>query len=295
MGIDARLGGEYRSKKVDFSQKLQAAVSGNNSLLCVGLDPDPALMAIPDVAIFNKAIIDATSDLVCCYKPNIAFYEAIGRAGWDALEKTTAAIPRHIPFIIDAKRGDIGNTAAAYAKAIFDGLGADAMTVNCYGGGDSIEPFLERAERGVLVWCRSSNPGAGDLQDLDVDFRGAKMPLWQVVALEAREWNTRGNVGLVIGATYPAQLADGRALCPDMPILVPGVGAQEGALEASVRAGLNAEGAGIIVSASRGVTYASKGKDFAEAARAAALKLRDEINAVRKAAGTPSPIKVRGD
>jgi orotidine-5'-phosphate decarboxylase len=273
---------------VKFTEKLAAAVRRNDSLLCVGLDPDPALMAIDDVAAFNRSVIEATSDLVCVYKPNIAFYEALGRPGWEALEQTMAAIPSHIPVLIDAKRGDIGNTAAAYAKAIFDVLGADAMTVNCYGGGDSIEPFLEREDRGVIVWCRSSNPGAGDLQDLEVEFRGRKRPLWQAVALSARDWNSRGNVGIVMGATYPAQLAEARALCPDMPILVPGVGAQEGALGESVRAGIDANGAGIMVSASRGVLYASRGRDFAEAARTAAQKLRDEINRHRRAAATAS-------
>ncbi|HXH21041.1 MAG TPA: orotidine-5'-phosphate decarboxylase [Dehalococcoidia bacterium] len=270
-----------------FLEKLEAAVERNDSLLCVGLDPDPALMAIEDVAAFNRAIIEATSDLVCCYKPNLAFYEALGGEGWDALRATMAAVPAHIPVIADAKRGDIGNTAAAYARAIFDVLGADAMTVNCYGGRDSMEPFLEREDRGVLVWCRSSNPGAGDLQDLEVSFGPDRQPLWQVVALRARAWNTRGNVGLVVGATYPVQLAQARALCPDMPVLVPGVGAQEGAVGEAVRAGLDARGRGIIVSASRGVTYASRGRDFAEAAREAALKLRDEINGHRRA-GTAS-------
>ena len=266
-----------------FTEKLAAAVKRNESLLCVGLDPDPALMAIPDVAAFNRAIIEATADLVCCYKPNIAFYEALAKPGWEALADTLDAIPSHIPVIIDAKRGDIGNTSAAYAKAIFDVLGADAMTVNAYGGGDSLEPFLERRDKGVIVWCRSSNPGAGDLQDLPVELHGEMRPLWQVVASLARGWNTRGNVGLVMGATYPAQLAEARALCPDMPILVPGIGAQEGALRDSVRAGVDTHGAGIIVSASRGVTYASKGSDFAKAARVAALQLRDEINRHRHA------------
>jgi orotidine-5'-phosphate decarboxylase len=269
-----------------FVEKLTAAVQRNGSLLCVGLDPDPALMPIEDVAAFNQAIIEATSDLVCVYKPNIAFYEALGKPGWDALEETMASIPEHIPVIVDAKRGDIGNTSAAYARAIFDMLGADAMTVNCYGGGDSIEPFLEREDRGVLVWCRSSNHGAGDLQDMEVEFRGRKMPLWQSVALQARDWNSRGNVGLVMGATYPAQLAQARALCPELPILVPGVGAQEGDLAESVRAGIDATGAGIMVSSSRGVLYASRGLDFAKAARAAAEKLRDEINRSRT---TPRP------
>jgi orotidine-5'-phosphate decarboxylase len=269
-----------------FTEKLAAAVQRNDSLLCVGLDPDPTLMAIADIAAFNRAIIAATSDLVCVYKPNMAFYEAQGRAGWDALEATMAAVPAHIPVIIDAKRGDIGNTSAAYARAIFDGLGADAMTVNCYGGGDSIRPFLEREDKAAFVWCRSSNPGAGDLQDLEVAFRGGRRPLWQVVAMRAREWNRRGNAGIVMGATYPSQLAEARQLCPDMPILVPGVGAQEGAIAESVRAGVDARGAGIMVSASRGVLYASRGSDFAEAARAAAQKLRDEINRHRHAAAT---------
>lgn len=268
---------------MSFREKLSAAVKRNGSLLCVGLDPDPALMAIQDVAEFNRAIVQATSDLVCAYKPNLGFYEALGEAGWAALRSTLRSIPANIPVIVDAKRGDIGSTSAAYARALFDVLGADAVTVNAYGGRDSIEPFLEREDRGVLVWCRSSNPGAGDLQDLQVEFRGRR-PLWQAVALQARDWNARGNVGIVMGATYPAQLAEARKLCPDMPILVPGVGAQEGALAEAVRAGLDANGAGIIVSASRGVTYASKGSDFAEAARAAALALRDEINRHRQAA-----------
>jgi orotidine-5'-phosphate decarboxylase len=282
-------------QEMKFTEKLAAAVKRNDSLLCVGLDPDPALMPIEDVATFNQAIIDATSDLVCVYKPNIAFYEALGKAGWDALEETLASIPEHIPVIIDAKRGDIGNTAAAYAKAIFDVLGADAMTVNCYGGRDSIEPFLEREDKGVIIWCRSSNAGAGDLQDLEVDFRGKVRPLWQTVALQVRDWNTRGNVCLVMGATYPAQLAEARALCPGMPMLVPGVGAQEGALGESVRAGVDANGAGIMVNASRGVLYASRGHDYAAGARAAAQKLRDDINRARTLSPGPSPIKGRGE
>jgi orotidine-5'-phosphate decarboxylase len=277
-------GGTVILTVVQFKEKLAAAVQRNDSLLCVGLDPDPAQMAIEDVAAFNTAIIGATKNLVCAYKPNVAFYEALGRKGWDALERTLEAVPDHIPVIIDAKRGDVGNTAAAYAKAVFDVLGADAMTINPYGGRDSVEPFLARQDKGVFVWCRSSNPGAGDLQDLEVGREGQGRPLWQVVALRARDWNAAGNVGIVVGATYPAQLAQARALCPDMPILIPGVGAQGGAVEDAVKAGVDASGAGIIVSASRGITYASKGPDFAEAARRAALRLRDEINKHRRTA-----------
>ncbi len=265
-----------------FTEKLRAAVRDNDSLLCVGLDPDAALMPVKDVAAFNRAIIEATSDLVCAFKPNLAFYEAQGSEGWEALKATIAAIPSHVPVIADAKRGDIGNTATAYAAAIFDVLNCDAMTVNAWGGEDAVEPFLDYEDRGVLVWCRSSNPSAGDFQDLDVDYEGKRRPLWQAVALRARGWNRHGNVGLVVGATYPKQLAACRELCPDLPILVPGVGAQEGSLRDAVRAGLNRDGAGIIVSASRSVLYASRETDYALAARAAAQRLRDEINRHRR-------------
>jgi orotidine-5'-phosphate decarboxylase len=265
-----------------FVDKLTAAVRRNDSLLCVGLDPDPALMPVQDIAEFNRAIIDATMDLVCCYKPNLAFYEARGAEGWDALRQTLAAIPSHIPVIADAKRGDIGNTSAAYAYAIFDVLGCDAMTVNAYGGHDAVAPFLEYEDRGVIIWCRSSNPSAGDLQDLEVEYQGAKRPLWQVVAICAREWNEAENVGIVIGATYPSQLAEARRLCPDMPILVPGVGAQDGSLADSVRAGLDARGEGAIINVSRAVLYASRDSDYALAARSAATRLREEINRHRK-------------
>ena len=265
-----------------FLAKLQAAVARNDSLVCVGLDPDPSLMPVDDVADFNRAIIEATSDLVCAFKPNLAFYEALGEEGWRALRATLAAIPNDIPVIADAKRGDIGNTAAAYARAIFDGLGCDAMTVNPYGGEDAVEPFLDYEDRGVLVWCRSSNPSAGDFQDLVVADGDEARPLWQVVARRAQAWNQHGNVGLVFGATYPEQLAEGRTLCPDLPILVPGVGAQEGSLRDSVQAGLDSRGAGIIVNASRSILYASRDADYALAARVAAQRLRDEINRHRR-------------
>jgi orotidine-5'-phosphate decarboxylase len=267
-----------------FLAKLQEAQTRNNSLVCVGLDPDPALMPIRSVAEFNAKIIDATADLVCCYKPNLAFYEALGEEGWDALRQTLAAIPPDIPVIADAKRGDIGNTAAAYAKAIFDVLGCDAITANPYGGEDAVEPFIEYADRGVLIWCRSSNPSAGDFQDLlvrDESVSTEALPLWQVVALRAKRWNKLGNVGIVIGATYPDQLREARALCPDMIILVPGVGAQDGSLRDSVRAGLTPQGNGIIVSASRSVLYASREGDYPLGARSACRLLREQVNAYR--------------
>jgi len=268
-----------------FVEKLAAAATRNDSLLCVGLDPDPSQMAVPDVAAFNRAIIEATADLVCAFKPNLAFFEALGDAGPDALRQTLAAIPAHVPVIADAKRGDVGHASAAYARGVFEHLGVDAMTVNAYGGRDAIEPFLQYEDRGVIVWCRSSNASASDFQDLPVAYDGQSLPLWQVVALRARDWNAAGNVGLVMGATYPEQLAQARALCPDMPILVPGVGAQEGSLREAVRAGVDARGGGVIISASRSVLYASRGPDFARAARAAATALRDEINRHR---ATPS-------
>jgi orotidine-5'-phosphate decarboxylase len=192
-----------------------------------------------------------------------------------------------VPVILDAKRGDIGNSAAGYATYLFDVLGADAATVNPYGGTDAIEPFLEYAEKGIIVWCRSSNPSAIDFQDLEVNDRGTKRPFWQMVALKARDWDRKhGNVGLVMGATYPAQLSESRQLCPDMPILVPGIGAQEGALRDAVLAGLDAGKGGIIVNASRSVLYASRDTDYALAARSAAAQLREHINRYRDEQGS---------
>ncbi len=267
---------------MSFREKLTHAAEKQGSLLCVGLDPDPARIPANEIAGYLCAVVEATSDLVCAYKPNLAFYEQLGEAGYAALRTVLAAIPNDIPIIADAKRGDIANTAEAYARAIFQELGFDACTVNPYLGRDSVEPFVRYADKGVLIVCRSSNPGARDIQDLSVGPDGT--PLYQVVAELAKQWNTNGNIGLVAGATYPEELAILRGLCPEMPILVPGVGAQEGELERSVRAGLDSNGSGIIVNASRAVLYASDGSDFAEAARRAAEKLRGAIEACRLAA-----------
>jgi orotidine-5'-phosphate decarboxylase len=275
---------------VTFFQRLEAAAARNRSRLCVGLDPDPARIPGGDVASFLREVVAATSDLVCCYKPNLAFFEALGDEGNAALRATLAAVPEAVPVLADAKRGDIGNTAEAYARALFDVWGFDAATVNPYGGGDTVEPFLAYADRGVFVWCRSSNPGAGDFQDLSVlDGAGSVRPLYEVVAMRARVWNAGGNVGLVAGATYPAEIARLRSLCPELPFLVPGVGAQGAALEEAVRAAAFAEGStlprpagsGFLINASRGVLYASAGPDFAQAARQEALRLRDAINDAR--------------
>ena len=271
-----------------FRDKLEAAWERNGSLLCIGLDPDPSRMAIDDVAAFNIAIIEATSDLVCAYKPNVAFYEALGpERGYAALRKTLAAVPPHIITLADAKRGDVEHTARAYAHAIFDDLGFDAATVNPYLGLDSVTPWIEREDHAAFIVCRTSNPGAPDFQDLPVE--GGR-PLFEVVAERAASWDRASNVGLVTGATYPEEMRRIRELCPDMPFLVPGIGAQAGSLADAVRSGIDARGGGLLISASRGVTYASKGPDFAEASRREALRLRDEINAERAALATTSPV-----
>ena len=270
-------------------EKLLKAARTNGSLLCIGLDPDPELMpAGMGVLEFNRAIVDATSDLVCAYKPNLAFYEALGTTGLTALEKTVTYIPDAIPVIGDAKRGDIGSTARAYARALFETLGFDAATVNPYLGYDSLEPFIEYREKGVFILCRTSNAGSVDFQDLvlsgkSAGVEGGERPLFEEVALRAREWNALGNVGLVVGATYPQELRRVRQLCPQMPLLIPGIGAQGGDPASAVRYGVDARGEKAIISSSRQIIYAylgegGKGGDFAAAARGAALKLRDEIN-----------------
>jgi len=271
---------------VPFFDKLEQAALRNQSLLCVGLDPDPARLPVPDVAAFNRAIIEATAELVCAYKPNLAFYEALGEAGMAALRDTLAAIPPDIPVIADGKRNDIGNTARAYARALFDELGVDAATVNPYLGGDAVEPFLEREDKAAFILCRTSNPGARDLQDLLVSAAPGSeaRPLFEVVAEVAGRWNSRGNVGLVVGATYPEELGRVRQLCPEMTFLVPGVGAQGGDVAAVMRNGLDRAGRGLIINVSRQVLYASREKDFARAAAGAARQLRDEIERQRQQA-----------
>jgi len=265
---------------MNFMEKLIAASQKNNSLLCIGLDADPRLM--PDnvgVFEFNKAIIDATADLVCAYKPNFAFYEALGNEGLDALKQTVKHIPDNIPVIGDAKRGDIGNTAKAYAKTIFADFGFDATTVNPYLGFDSLEPFIQYQDKGIFVLCRTSNAGAVDFQSLRCVEHDR--PLFEVVALKASEWNVHGNIGLVVGATYPEELKLIRQNHPDMPLLIPGIGAQGGDLELTVRYGVDAQGEKAIINSSRQIIYASREKDFAEAARKAASELREQINQYR--------------
>jgi len=264
---------------MNFIEKLTNATRKNKTLLCVGLDPDPERM--PDkvgVFEFNKAIIDATADLVCAYKLNLAFYEALDDVGIDALKRTVRYIPKEIPVIGDAKRGDIGNTAKAYAKAIFSNLNFDAATVNPYQGFDSIEPFIQYTDKGVFILCRTSNAGALDFQSLRCQAESGYRPLFEIVALKASQWNTHGNIGLVVGATYPEELRLIRSNHPDMLLLIPGIGAQGGELSSVVRYGVNSRGEKAIINSSRQIIYASPEKDFAQAARQAASSLRDQIN-----------------
>ena len=263
-----------------FAEKLREASRRNQSFLCVGLDPDPAHLKGTPVPTFLQAIIEATHDLVCAYKPNLAFFEALGIGGIQTLLEAIRSVPTHVPIIADGKRGDIGNTARFYARALFEVYDFDAATVNPYGGFDAVEPFLAYADRGVFVWCRSSNPDAAELQDLPL---GDGRPLYEAVAALAQSWNANGNVGLVMGATWPDQLARVRRLCPELPILLPGVGSQEGDLAQAVRAAMDARGEGFIVSSSRQVLYAGAGDDVSRAARRVALGLREQINREREA------------
>ena len=268
-----------------FLQKLEAACQANRSLLCVGLDPDPRLMPTADIFGFNRAIIDATRDLVCAYKPNLSFYEAQGLEGLRALGQTVEhirTVSLGVIIIGDAKRGDIASSSAGYATAIFDQWGFDSVTVNGYLGRDSVEPFLEYDDKGAFVLCRTSNPGAVDFQDIK-DKKG--VPLYQSVARAVGGWSADGNLGLVVGATYPDELKAVREICPQMPILIPGVGSQAGDLRHAVVNGTDAQGRRAIISASRSIIYASSGPDFAEAARREASALRDRINDILESEG----------
>ena len=271
-----------------FFDKLEAAVERNQSLLCVGLDPTPAQLParhrqhngdlLAGLLAWNQAVIEATADLVCTYKPNIAFYEALGAPGMTLLRQTLALIPKHIPVLLDVKRGDIGSTATAYAQACFDDLGVDAVTLSPYLGRDSIEPFARYTDKGLFILCHTSNPSASDLQHLEItDWRTldreGNQPLYIHVARIAVTWSP--NVGLVVGATYPEVFAGVRATAPNQWLLVPGIGAQGGDLASTLAAGLRADGKGVLINASRGVCLAD---DY----RAAAQQLRDDINQHRR-------------
>ncbi len=274
-----------------FIESLNAAWTKNDSLLCVGLDPDPLrfpgeLKGRPDAIFeFCKTIADATADLVCCFKPQIAYFAA--QRAEDQLEALIAHIhARHpgIPVILDAKRGDIGSTAEQYAIEAFERYGADALTVNPYLGKDSVEPYLAYKDKGVILLCRTSNPGGSDLQFLDIGTGDSPEKLYERVArLAAMDWNESGQCALVVGATFPAEIARVRGIVGDMPLLVPGIGAQGGDVQATVEAGRTANGLGLMINSSRAILYAAaKGsEDFAAAARRVAQETRDTINRYR--------------
>ena len=269
-----------------FTESLAAAWQQNNSLLCVGLDPDPAKFPAHlkgrDDAIFEfcKSIVDTTADLVCAFKPQIAYFAA--RRAEDQLETLIAHIhAQHpgIPVILDAKRGDIGSTAEQYAVEAFERFKADAVTINPYMGRDSVEPWLAYPDKGVILLCRTSNPGGSDLQFLEVG--GGEKLFERVARLVAEEWNGNGQCALVVGATFPAEIARVRQIVGDLPLLVPGIGAQGGDIEATVTAGKTAVGSGLMINSSRAILYAGKDEGFAQAARQVALETRDAINRFR--------------
>jgi len=268
-----------------FIKQLAAAWQKNNSLLCVGLDPDPAKFPAHlrgrDDAIFGFCadIVDATANLVCAFKPQIAYFAA--RRAEDQLEALIAHIhEKHpgIPVILDAKRGDIGSTAEQYAVEAFERYQADAVTVNPYMGRDSVEPYLAYSDKGVILLCRTSNPGGSDLQFLETN--GEKL-YERVARLASHEWNTSGQISLVVGATFPAEIARVRAIVGEVPLLVPGIGAQGGDIEATVKAGRTANATGLMINSSRAILYAGKDEGFAAAARQVARETRDTINQYR--------------
>ena len=281
---------------ISFVEKLGIACETNRSMVCVGLDvnPDslpPCLDANDDpvrrahaVSTFNRAIVDSTADLVCAYKLNLAFYEAEGLRGVMALQRTVEYIRKTAPDVViigDSKMGDIDHTAEAYAKAMFKVLDFDAVTINAWGGHDTAEPWLAKPERGAFIWCRGSNPGSADFQDMLVDSaEGGRIPLYLHMARKSRSWSAHNNLGLVMGATVSDKIKEVRDACPTTPLLIPGVGAQGGDLEDSVRAGVDSKGRMVIINSSRNVIYASHDSDYAEAARRRTTQLKNDINRV---------------
>jgi orotidine-5'-phosphate decarboxylase len=269
---------------MNFCQRLRKIQRKHNSLLCIGLDSD--INKIPEFLFaygdplfeFNRRIIDATKDLVCAYKINLAFYESTGEHGWYTVHQTLARIPEEIVTIGDAKRGDIGNSSTLYARLIVEDYEFAACTVNPYMGFDSVEPFMKNRHQGVFILALTSNPGAKDFQYLKINGR----PLYEHVVRRVRTWNTKQNCGLVVGATRPKEMREIRRLAPDMPLLIPGIGAQGGDLEQAVHYGCDRNGESVVINASRSIIYASRGEDFAAAARAAAITMRDEINRYRE-------------
>ncbi|MDZ7344445.1 MAG: orotidine-5'-phosphate decarboxylase [candidate division KSB1 bacterium] len=269
-------------QRKNFIERFQQTLRARQSLLCVGLDPDlqklPANLprSAEGIITFCKEIIAATHNFASAFKVNFAFFEALGKSGWAALETVAAALPEDVMRIADAKRGDIGPTAQMYAEAIFRHLPFDAMTANPYLGKDAVQPFLDDPSKGVFFLCRTSNPDSDDIQN----FPDRTRPLYLHIASQVRQWNTKGNAGLVVGATYPRELQEVRKVSPDLPLLIPGVGAQGGNLQAAVRFGATASGDLAVINVSRTILYASTGNQFAEAAARQAEKLRGEIQAI---------------
>jgi len=281
---------------MSFYERLDYIVKRNNSCVCVGLDSN--LDRIPPhlrkdktvgeaIFEFNRQIIETTADLICAYKPNLAFYEAQGPAGLRALKRTLDFISDKYPDVLkvaDAKRGDIGSTNEGYTRAIFDYFGFDAVTLHPYLGREALEPFLAREDKGLIILCRTSNPGAGELQDLISEHpRHGRLPLYKWVAHQvAEKWNENKNCCLVVGATYPEELREVRAIAAEMPFLIPGIGAQGGDVEKTVKAGQNSQGRGMIINSSRGIIFVSDGKDFAQVARQKTKELKEMINQFRR-------------
>jgi orotidine-5'-phosphate decarboxylase len=269
---------------MNFGEKLRRVQRKNDSLLCVGLDPEPSRLpaSLPRrgdrLFDFNRRIIDATADLVCAYKLNISFYESSGERGWSTVHRTLAEIPKGIVTIGDGKRGDIQNSSEKQALLFCSEWKFTASTVNPYMGSDSVEPFIRRDGQGAFILAVTSNSGSKDFQHLRVAGR----PLYEYVIRAAKKWNVRGNVGLVVGATRPAELARARSLAPGMPFLIPGIGAQKGDLASTVRFGCDRHGEMALINVGRSVLYASGGRDFAKHARRAAMTYRDRINEYRE-------------
>ena len=279
------------ASNMTFKAKLQASEDVTHSLLCLGLDPEPDLLPLSierspaGVARFVRTIVAAVGDSVSSYKLNLAFYERWGREASWLLEQALASLPKDRPVILDAKRGDVGSTAQAYAHAVFEAWGADAVTVHPWLGYDSVAPFLAHKDKEVFIVCRTSNPGAAEFQNL----RSEGETLYRHIARAAVRWDHHANIGLVVGATAPAELRDVRQIAGDRLLLVPGIGAQGADLTAALRAAMRPDGRGAIIPISRGILFASSGADYADAARAAAQRYRDAINTLR-----PEPATARG-
>jgi orotidine-5'-phosphate decarboxylase len=267
-----------------FIQKLEAIQQKNNSLLCIGLDTDvskipSSIKHHPNPQFeFNRQIIELTRDIACAYKLNLAFYESAGKRGYETVHATLECIPKDIITIADGKRGDIGNTAVQYVKSIFSDWKFDAATVNPYMGKDSVEPFIQDENHCAIILALTSNPGSKDFQYLDVNGR----PLYEHVIAHATKWNVRNNIGLVVGATHGSELQRIRTMVPEMPLLLPGIGTQQGDVESAVRFGCNRTGTLAMINVSRSILYASYGDDFARQARVAGKKMRDVFNTIRE-------------